>query len=59
MATVIKFPAPHTLDEILDELDLDAPQGLFATKEERAARYARMHRDAKARHARESFQIVT
>lgn len=60
MSNVLHFPCPdldslESLDAILVEVE---PNPLYATPEECRARWAKLHRDSKARAARAKFSVV-
>lgn len=62
MATIFDFPdlaqtLEDEIDRILDEVPAPPP-GLVATRDQRRARYARLAREGKARHARETFRVI-
>jgi hypothetical protein len=63
-AEVIAFPKPPTaqeaIDMVMDRFDRDADElrTLLATRKERTARYARLHRDCEARRRRNALRLV-
>lgn len=64
-ATIHKLPAAMTDSELLAALGdindaaLDPPEsGIYATREQRLARYRRLARECDARRARQAFRVV-